>query len=183
MQYADLSGKPCSTVPPAMEKTMVGRGAQYAAAVAWGETPAGGRKKRDQTQAVTRQPVAWAGRLPATPKGEIMKGYCLVLLAILALSAVSSGCAPLKPASPSMFYGNCITPVGPDPCDSDMAICQVYETVITTKYATAGACRTACNQAFMQLGSQDFAQDCGYMFDRGCDLCEQECLRQYPGTK
>lgn len=112
-----------------------------------------------------------------------MKHLCLLVLAGLAVCAMASGCVPLKPASPSMFYGNCITPGGLDPCDSDMSICQVYENVITTKYATAGACRTACNQAFNQLSYQYMAQDCGYMFERGSDLCEQECLRQYPAGK
>ncbi|EKO38583.1 MAG: hypothetical protein B193_2720 [Solidesulfovibrio magneticus str. Maddingley MBC34] len=64
-----------------------------------------------------------------------------------------------------------------------MSICQVYENVITQKWATVGACRTACNQAFTQLSYQYPDQDCGYMFGRGCDLCEQECLRQYPARK
>ncbi|MHC1790594.1 hypothetical protein [Solidesulfovibrio sp.] len=112
-----------------------------------------------------------------------MKRCGLFLLACLALGAIISGCAPLKPASPSMFYGNCITPMGADPCDSDMSICQVYENIITQKFASAGACRTACNQAFMKFGSQDYDQNCFYMFDRGCDLCEQECLRQYPADR
>lgn len=112
-----------------------------------------------------------------------MKRFALVLLAGLALCAALGGCVPPKPASPSVFYGNCITPMGPDPCDSDMSICQVYENVITRKYATAGACRTACNQAFNQLYYQYMAQDCGYMFNRGSDLCEQECLRLYPASK
>ena len=112
-----------------------------------------------------------------------MPRLCLCVLTALALGALLGGCAPLKPASPSMFYGNCITPIGPDPCDSDMEICQVYENIITQQFATAGACRTACNQAFMQLGNQYLARDCGYMVDNGCDLCEQECLRLYPGSK
>ncbi|EKO37359.1 MAG: hypothetical protein B193_3969 [Solidesulfovibrio magneticus str. Maddingley MBC34] len=64
-----------------------------------------------------------------------------------------------------------------------MSICQVYENVITQQYATAGACRTACNQAFNRLSYQYMAQDCGCMFNRGSDLCEQECLRQYPAKK
>ena len=112
-----------------------------------------------------------------------MARFTIVLLAGLALCASLGGCVPPKPASPSMFYGNCITPMGPDPCDSDMSICQVYENVITQKWATVGACRTACNQAFTQLSYQYPDQDCGYMFGRGCDLCEQECLRQYPASK
>ena len=105
------------------------------------------------------------------------------LLAVSCLLLSVVGCAPLKPASPSMFFGNCITPPGPDPCDSDMDICQVYENVIVQRHATAGACRTACNQAFMRLSNQYEGRDCGYMVDRGCDLCEQQCLRQYPAAK
>lgn len=102
-------------------------------------------------------------------------------LAVFVLSLTVVGCAPLKPASPSIFYGNCIMPGGTDPCDSDMGICQKYENVITTKYATAGACRTACNQVSDQLYFQGYQlRDCGYMIDRGSSLCEQECLRQYP---
>ena len=112
-----------------------------------------------------------------------MKRFCLAWLVVALLCAALGGCVPPKPASPSMFYGNCITPMGPDPCDSDMSICQVYENVITQKWATVGACRTACNQAFTQLSYQYPDQDCGYMFGRGCDLCEQECLRQYPASK
>lgn len=112
-----------------------------------------------------------------------MKRFVIVMLAAMALCASLGGCVQPKPASPSIFFGNCITPMGPDPCDSDMSICQVYENVITQKYATAGACRTACNQAFNQLSYQYMAQDCGYMFNRGSDLCEQECLRQYPMGK
>ena len=109
-----------------------------------------------------------------------MKRACLVLLAAAALCATISGCVQPKPASPSIFFGNCITPMGPDPCDSDMSICQVYENVVTQKYATAGACRTACKQLRLPLSDQYALRGCGYMVDRGEDLCEQECLRQYP---
>ena len=112
-----------------------------------------------------------------------MKRFVVALLAISALCVSLTGCVQPKPASPSIFFGNCITPMGPDPCDSDMAICQVYENVITQKYATVGACRTACNQAFNQLYYQYMDQDCNYMFNRGSDLCDQECLRQYPTGK
>ncbi|EFL51270.1 conserved hypothetical protein [Solidesulfovibrio fructosivorans JJ]] len=107
-----------------------------------------------------------------------------VFLAATALLGLAAGCAPLKPASPSMFYGNCITPPGPDPCGSDMNICQQFDNVISQKYATAGACRTACNQVYNHLYFQGYdMQDCGYMLDRGSDLCDQECLRQYPAQK
>jgi hypothetical protein len=112
-----------------------------------------------------------------------MKRFCLASLAVSLLCASLGGCVPPKPASPSMFYGNCITPMGADPCDSDMSICQAFENVITQKWATAGACRTACNQVFNQLSYQSPGQDCGYMYWRGSDLCEQECLRQYPAAK
>lgn len=107
-----------------------------------------------------------------------------LVLAMLALGLTLTGCGPIKPASPSMFFGNCITPPGPDPCSSDMSICQLYENVIEQKYATAGACRTACNQVSEQLYYEGYQlQDCGYMIGRGVDLCEQECLRQYPNPK
>lgn len=105
------------------------------------------------------------------------------ILAAMALCALAAACAPLKPASPSMFFGNCITPPGLDPCDSDMSICKVYEDITTTPYASAGACRTACNQAFMRLSNQYAMRDCGYMVERGSDLCEQQCLRLYPARK
>lgn len=109
--------------------------------------------------------------------------FIVCALAVSAL-CLAAGCAPLKPASPSMWYGNCITPPGPDPCNSDMNICQQFENVITQKYATSGACRTACNQVYNHLYYQGYdMQDCGYMLDRGSDLCEQECLRQYPAPK
>ncbi|WP_428560531.1 MAG: hypothetical protein ACP59X_16800 [Solidesulfovibrio sp. DCME] len=110
-----------------------------------------------------------------------MKPLLLCALAFAILGPALTGCGPLKPASPSMFYGNCITPPGSDPCDSDMDMCQLYENVITQKFATSGACRTACNQVADQLYYQGYQlRDCGYMIDRGTSLCEQECLRQYP---
>jgi len=112
-----------------------------------------------------------------------MKRLFLGSLAATVLCLSAAGCAPLKPASPSMFYGNCITPSGEDPCDSDMPICQVYEEIVTRQFASAGACRTACNQAFMRLSNQYAGRDCGYVVDRGCDLCEQQCLRLYPAAK
>lgn len=113
-----------------------------------------------------------------------MKLFLRCALTMLVLGFALAGCGPLKPASPSMFYGNCITPPGPDPCSSDMDICQLYENVIEQKFATSGACRTACNQVSDQLYYQGYQlQDCGYMIDRGTNLCEQECLRQYPKTK
>lgn len=104
-------------------------------------------------------------------------------LAVTALCALAAGCTPHKPASPSMFFGNCITPPGRDPCSDDMAICQVYENIIEQQFATAGACRSACNQASTRLSSQNVINECGYMVDRGNDLCEQECLRLYPEQK
>ena len=105
-------------------------------------------------------------------------------LAMALLCITVTGCAPMKPASPSMFFGNCITPPGRDPCDSDMSICQAFENVINQKYATSGACRTACSQVYSHLYYQGYQlQDCGYMLDRGSDLCDQECLRQYPAAK
>jgi hypothetical protein len=105
-------------------------------------------------------------------------------LAMALLCITVTGCAPMKPASPSMFFGNCITPPGRDPCGSDMSICQEFENVITQKYATSGACRTACSQVYNRLYYQGYQlQDCGYMLDRGSDLCDQECLRQYPAPK
>lgn len=112
-----------------------------------------------------------------------MPGHMLRLLAIAVLCAATAACVPQKPASPSMFFGNCITPMGPDPCDEDIPICQEYEAVVTGHYATAGQCRTACNQAFMRLGNQYERIGCGYMLDRGSDLCEQQCLRLYPAPR
>lgn len=103
------------------------------------------------------------------------------LLAVAALCAAFFGCAPAKPFSPSMFFGNCITPPGPDPCDSDMDICRVFQDVIVEKYDASASCRKACGKAYDGLYAQDYQlRNCGYMLIRGRDLCEQECLRQYP---
>jgi hypothetical protein len=125
-------------------------------------------------------PLPWRMLDDATHKEDTMQRHFACALAVISLCAMTAGCVPPKPASPSMFYGNCVTPMGRDPCDSDEDICRVYEEIIAQKHATLGACRTACNQAFQRLGNQYFAQNCFYMFDRGSDLCEQECLRQYP---
>lgn len=67
---------------------------------------------------------------PNRRNGGRMKRFCLAWLVLALLCAALGGCVPLKPASPSMFYGNCIT-AGADPCDSDMSICKVFEDVIT----------------------------------------------------
>jgi hypothetical protein len=112
-----------------------------------------------------------------------MQRLFFLFLAMIAFCALATGCAPLKPADPSMFFGNCITPPGPDPCSEDMPICQVYRDVVTQDYPSARECRAACNQASTQLSSQYFMRDCDYVVQRGCDLCEQQCLRLYPEQK
>ncbi|EHJ49375.1 hypothetical protein DFW101_3377 [Solidesulfovibrio carbinoliphilus subsp. oakridgensis] len=113
-----------------------------------------------------------------------MHRSCVHALALAVLCLMAAGCGPIKPASPSIFFGNCITPPGPDPCDSDMDICRVYQDVIEQQYASAAPCRAACNQAYTNLYAQNYQlRNCGYMLTRGTDLCEQECLRQYPAGK
>ncbi len=107
-----------------------------------------------------------------------------LILAIALLGLGVAGCAPLKPASPSMFFGNCITPPGPDLCDSDQSICQNFVGVISQKHATAAACTAACNQVYNSLYYQQYdLRSCGGTLDRANDLCQQECLRQYPAQK
>ncbi len=113
-----------------------------------------------------------------------MRHFLRCALATAALALAMAGCGPLKPASPSMFFGNCITPPGPDPCSSDMEICQVFENVVNEEHASADACRAACRKANDGLYYQGYQlRDCGYMLDRGSSLCEQQCLRLYPATK
>ena len=112
-----------------------------------------------------------------------MPTFVLRILVIAALCATATACVPRAPASPSMFFGNCITPMGPDPCGDDMSICQAYETVVTGNFTSAGACRSACNQEYMRLANQYEGSPCGAMLDRGSDLCEQQCLRLYPAVR
>jgi len=113
-----------------------------------------------------------------------MHSFVVRLMTATALCLAFAGCAPLKPASSSMFFGNCITPPGADPCDSDMDICRVFQDVIDEKYDAAATCRKACSRAYDTLYAQNYTfRNCGYMLIRGSDLCDQECLRQYPAQK
>jgi hypothetical protein len=104
-------------------------------------------------------------------------------LLLVTLCAATTGCVPKNTAPMTMFFGNCIIPLGPDPCDSDMDICRVYEGVVNDEHASAQACLAACTQAFWQLDRQYEIRNCGYMVRGGCDLCEQQCLRLYPEKK
>jgi len=115
-------------------------------------------------------------RLEAPMPYRLLLAMTLSILCALTIT----GCVPQKPVSPSIFFGNCITPPGPDPCESDMEICRVYQDVITEEYPSAQACRAACNQSAKALGIQYFGRTCGYMVLGGCNLCEQQCLRLYP---
>lgn len=111
---------------------------------------------------------------------DAMQRAAVAILTLTICCALTTGCTSLKPADPDMFYGNCITPPGPDPCESDMDICQVYKDIIIQEHPSAAACRAACIQASVQLGNQYFARSCGYMVLGGANQCEQQCLRMYP---
>jgi hypothetical protein len=93
-----------------------------------------------------------------------------------------AGCLSVKPSTPEMFYGNCIMVPGRDLCGADREICQAYQTVVTDAHASAKACRDACNAASAQLGMQYMLDSCDFTRMRGANLCEQQCLRLYPGT-
>ena len=102
--------------------------------------------------------------------------------AVLAF-ALLAACTPQKPYSDAMFYGNCIIPFGPDPCDSDMDICQAFQGVFTTTFSDAKTCRAACNKVFVEQGNIYIGRNCFYMIDHGGDLCAQQCDRLYPTQK
>lgn len=106
-------------------------------------------------------------------------------LAAAAAFCLMTACTPtqVKPYSDSAFYGNCIMPFGPDPCDADLEICQTFQDVFKTDYADVEACRAACNKIFIDQNNKYLGRNCFYMLDHGGNLCEQQCNRLYPKQK
>lgn len=104
------------------------------------------------------------------------------VLVLIAAGLGLAGCGPLRPATPEMFYGNCIMVPGRDLCGADREICQAYQTVVTDKHASARDCRAACNAASAKLGMQYLLDNCDYTRVRGNSLCEQQCLRLFGET-
>ena len=111
-----------------------------------------------------------------------MPRHALLAAAVLLLG-LTAACVPQKPYSDSMFYGNCIMPFGPDPCDSDMEICQTFQGVFTETYADARACSAACDRISLDPGNVYIGRNCGYMLIHGGNLCSQQCDRLYPKQK
>jgi len=105
-----------------------------------------------------------------------------LLAAALALGLLAA-CTPQKPYSDSVFFGTCIMPFGPDPCDSDMDICRSFQTVFEVAYPDARACSAACDRIALDPGNVYAARNCGYMLLHGGNLCSQQCERLYPKQK
>lgn len=111
-----------------------------------------------------------------------MSYRALSLVAVLALGLLAA-CVPQKPYSDSAFYGHCIMPFGPDPCDSDMEICKTFQTVFDTTFPDARACSAACDRIALDPSNAYTGRDCGYMLLHGGSLCSQQCERLYPKQK
>ncbi|EHJ49377.1 hypothetical protein DFW101_3379 [Solidesulfovibrio carbinoliphilus subsp. oakridgensis] len=110
--------------------------------------------------------------------GSLGQALLLVVFCLMA-----GGCtAHPQPYSPDAFYGDCLTWKGTAPCEAGNKICQSYQDVIVAKHPSAAACREACKKAHDDLFSEQTSlQACSVIVEHGSDLCEQQCLRQYPG--
>lgn len=104
-----------------------------------------------------------------------------LVAAVLALGLLAA-CTP-KPYSDSAFYGNCIMPFGPDPCDSDLEICRTFQGVFDATYPDVRACSAACDRIALDPGNVYMWRNCGYMLLHGGNLCSQQCDRLYPKQK
>jgi len=107
----------------------------------------------------------------------------LFVAAALILVGLSAACTPQKPYTDSVFFGTCIMPFGPDPCDSDMEICKTYQGVFDKTYADAKSCSAACDRIALDPSNIYTGRNCGYMLLSGGNLCSQQCERLYPKQK